>query len=84
MTDRRELTVINVQPGLNEFFLRTEKKNVPTFSFSSGPDPVPSLCRSTQSEKQLSEHRAAFMKTLTSEYQYFLSWDNCKSIYSPP
>lgn len=54
MTDRRELTVINVQPGLNEFFLRTEKKNVPTFSFSSGPDPVPSLCRSTQSEKQLS------------------------------
>lgn len=31
--------------------LKTEKKNVPTFSFSSGPDPVTSLCRSTQSEK---------------------------------
>lgn len=47
MTSRRELTAINVQPGLNEFFLKTEKKNVPTFSFSSGPDPVTSLCRST-------------------------------------
>lgn len=51
MTGRRELTTINVQPGLNEFFLRTEKKNVPMFSFSIGPDPVTSLCRSTQSEK---------------------------------
>lgn len=51
MTGRRELTAINVQPGLNEFFLKTEKKNVPTFSFSSGPDPATSFCRSTQSEK---------------------------------
>lgn len=33
MTGRRELTAINVQPGLNEFFLKTEKKKSPLFLF---------------------------------------------------
>lgn len=84
MTGRKELTAINVQPGLNEFFLRTEKKNVTTFSFSSGPDPVTSLCRSTQSEKQLSVQSCIQENSNIRISVFFLSWDNCKSIYSPP
>lgn len=69
MTGRRELTTINVQPGLNEFFLRTKKKMSPRFVFPLVL--ILLLVYVGLLSQRNFQCRAAFKKTVTLEYQYF-------------